>query len=167
MDKGNLERRFKTPNLAVQAEAKMGGDSENMQGEEDAISMETNVATVHSDDYDLPVAEHQRESSLHLRQLPDMQIGSIQESIEMGSHGIQSYDPAHAGSVFTMPSVSSASAEASSDTRAVIPSQRLHRVKRGARGYRIPAESDLVSKSSAWKGSMVNREAARMDLDRK
>lgn len=140
-----------------------GADADN----DDNQSMDTNVATVHSDDYDLPVRQSTKASAggtpTERREVQAPAHGP--QVVKIDEYGVKSDAIGVHGELDIVPSVSSLSLEESSSGRDVLPQRTRSRapgVIQGAEGDQRPRQSDLGSRSSISAGrSLLSREAAR------
>ncbi|KFH48073.1 hypothetical protein ACRE_011170 [Hapsidospora chrysogenum ATCC 11550] len=140
-----------------------GADADN----DDDQSMDSNVATVHSDDYDLPVRQSTKASAVgtptERREAQTPAHGS--QVVKPDQCGVKSNATGVHGELDIVPSVSSLSLEESSSGRDVLPQRTRSRAPRGIQGVQgdqRPKQSDLGSRSSISAGrSLLSREAAR------
>jgi hypothetical protein len=145
-----------------------GADADN----DDNQSMDTNVATVHSDDYDLPVRQSTKASAggtpTERRETQAPAHGSQVAKID--GYDVKSDATGVHRELDIVPSVSSLSLEESSSGRDVLPQRTRSRAAgglQGAQGGQRPRQSDLESRSSISAGrSLLSREAARRYWER-
>lgn len=169
----NPVMRLESPIRPEPPEPQRSHESRGEPDNDDVQSMDTNVATVHSDDYDWPVQQTSNTSARASRsrtQETPLPAHSCQVAVKP-DHDSSRGDATHTREgLDTIPSVSSVSLEgASSGVGAMpTPTSRLGRRVQGLEGPRAPRESDLGTRSSISMGrSVLNREAARVNWERR